>query len=324
MAAFSSSPRRSRRKNGPIIFIGGIVLFVILYVIFLTNSYSQIRQRQRDNKTSSIGDAQKTPRIIATNKVSEKNNKPPQCLFRDYPKHRYYGLQVSPQPDFLRDAEYIYGQLPTILELDTSRVSSSEGKLCVNQTEWLSSSLKNELPFADGTNPSILALSRVPSFSPNHGATFLATVCMTNALCSWKDSFEEKQKYKISSQQQPDTLRTVLLWLNENFKTLHQTSIYLQRNADWGRRNPMKQDANGKFVLELKALDDARLFLHKDKIWISFRDGKAFGYDKQVLNPIHFQENGSAIIKASESIPFCCGRNMALFSQPQVSYIGTI
>eukprot|EP00797_Seminavis_robusta_P012805 Sro19_g013680.1 n/a (269) ;mRNA; r:158109-158915 len=66
-----------------------------------------------------------------------------------------------------------------------------------------------------------------------------------------------------------------------------------------------------------RALDDARLFIHLNKLWVSYREGPNFGYEKQVLNEIHMAMTAAggqltATLKASESASFCCGRNMAL------------
>jgi hypothetical protein len=78
----------------------------------------------------------------------------------------------------------------------------------------------------------------------------------------------------------------------------------------------------------LIALDDARLFIHQNQLYVSYREGPTFGYDVQVLNPIHIQfgqnnhhPNGNypmmrAKVYASQTISFCCGRNMALLSHP--------
>ena len=105
------------------------------------------------------------------------------------------------------------------------------------------------------------------------------------------------------------------------FNTLHQTTIRLERNAQWGggKRTLAQKDNSGKYIRDVRALDDARLFVHSNRVWISYRDGPNFGYDKQVLNPLHLESLDSVIIKASESIPFCCGRNMALLEHAQVS-----
>jgi hypothetical protein len=98
--------------------------------------------------------------------------------------------------------------------------------------------------------------------------------------------------------------------LDANFVKLTEATIYLKRDAAWGKR--LKN-----IVAEphLPALDDARLFLYDSQIYVSYREGKGFGYGTQVLNPIHLTfDDGqfSATIVASQSSSICCGRNMAL------------
>ena len=299
-----------------------------MYAVFVMTSYTHLRQKQETTRIPlPSNNAAAAAAAVRSNKPTRKkitpqDNHQNQCYFRNYPKRRYYGLHESPQPDFLQNAEYIYGQLPLLLKVDTSRLGPSQGKLCINQTDWFdnsSTTIQDLLPFADGTNPSILALSRVPSLQPAVAdAKYLATLCLTNSQCSWKDSVQDKQEYHISERDTPATIRTVLLWLNENMQTLYERTVLLERDAPWGRKNPPIKDGNGKYVKEMKPLDDARLFVFNDTVWISYRDGPSFGYDKQVLNPLSISSDDAVTIKASESIPFCCGRNMALMEQPQV------
>jgi hypothetical protein len=75
---------------------------------------------------------------------------------------------------------------------------------------------------------------------------------------------------------------------------------------------------------EPRAFDDARLFLNtNDEVWVSFREGKDFGWDKQVIMEIKMEwradnnnnnnnDQWTATVVASETASFCCGRNMAL------------
>jgi len=67
---------------------------------------------------------------------------------------------------------------------------------------------------------------------------------------------------------------------------------------------------------ELFPLDDARLFTFQKNLFVSYRDGPNFGYDKQVLNRVHLTREADGLLKASllasEVNRLCCGRNMAL------------
>lgn len=303
----NGSSRRSWFRNVQITLIRFTLVFAIAYAAFVMNSLSHLREKQHQvapgAKESSLIYTKKNQRQVKNK--SQTVSKSQLCTFRDYPKRRYYGLQEATQPDFLKDAEYVHGQLPSLLT-----TMSTPRKLCVNQTEWHSSNQR--LPFADGTNPSILALERV-SF-PSRGAKYLATLCMTNSQCSWKDTEEEKRLYHISSLAKPSTVRTVLLWLNEDMETLHETTILLERDALWGK-HPLATNSNGSYKREPRPLDDARLFFYNNTVWLSFRDGPNFGYDKQVMNPLHVLDGSVVVIRASESVPFCCGRNMALLEQ---------
>jgi hypothetical protein len=333
MAAFAAAPPRRRslpRKNGPLVFICCIASLVCIYGAFVLSSFTKLRQKHQDtlrmpptthrnNEKHAV--PQQPRKSNAVVKKLDNQNNSLACLFREYPKRRYYGLDGDSQPDFLQNAEYIHGKLPVMLQVDTS----TQTKLCVNQTQWKDAPTKNgKLPFADGTNPSLLRLERLPSLdTPNiQGATFLATISMTNSLCSWKDTEQDKKDYHISQRTKPATIQSLLLWLDANFQTMHQTTILLERDAQWGgKRTPALKDNSGNYIRDIRALDDARLFVHSNRAWISYRDGPNFGYDKQVLNPLHLESLDTCIIKASESVPFCCGRNMALLENVLVSIL---
>mmetsp|Transcript_7864 Transcript_7864/g.19280 ORF Transcript_7864/g.19280 Transcript_7864/m.19280 type:complete len:559 (+) Transcript_7864:217-1893(+) len=267
------------------------------------------------------------------------------CELREYPKRRYYGLE-KPLPDFL-DTEYIYGRLPRLVNpTEIMKNSPSMTKLCVDQSEWYnpkkehvhdkeSTTTKAALPFADGTNPSILKLVENPRIDASVreilGSSitgepyYLATICMTDSQCSWNDSPQEIADFFLSTQQKPSTVRTVLLVLSKEFETLMEATIRTRMDAPFGR---IKKASNNMRTFQL---DDARLFTHKGLIWVSYREGKLFGYDKQVLNKLHFEfqdknsgadktalrnaNNGKELtvtLLASDTETLCCGRNMAL------------
>lgn len=294
-----------------------------------------------------------------------KKNAIDSCQLRKYPPHRYYQLSKFQQhtPDFLKD-DYIYGKWPILLPLTgKSHAVTNEGfvnprvqKICVNQSEWHTPT--NVHPFADGTNPSIVKLERLKASTNNnknnnkHGddlydtilqhhptAKYVATACMTNSQCMWKDSDADKARYHLSTKPEkdlkPDTIRTILVLLDYDFTVLAQTSVTLEQDAKWGRKHPApvladkNNSSQAKFRHIFPALDDARLFLHSEQndpslplLWVSYREGPGFGYEAQVLNPIHISftaSSFSAHVKASETTSFCCGRNMALLEEVKVS-----
>lgn len=270
------------------------------------------------------------------------------CELRNYPKRRYYGLDNRPLPDFL-DTEYIYGKLPLLVNPKEVQQNTA-AKLCVDQSEWFDpqttmgdakpgTEAKTKglasLPFADGTNPSILKLQDNPRIDASirnllqtkivgrngEKPYYLATICMTNSQCAWNDSPQEIMDFRLSKDEKPSTERTVLLVLSKNFETLMEASIYTKMDAPFGRRK--KPSGQTKTF----QLDDARLFTHKGNIWVSYREGRLFGYDKQVLNKLHFDFTEKAVetkalrttktdmtvtLLASDTETLCCGRNMAL------------
>lgn len=311
----------------------GVVMLVLSYLLFMHKSLEHHAQKHvsgaattqqqkqpviSTQNTQQVAPAQQETSQVAVDKaaVTSTSNADDTstCSFRHYPPRRYYGLTGADQPDFLSQAEYIYGELPSLLS-----TSFQMEKLCVNQADWLTKEDDGRLPFADGTNPSILHVERLketPHYNEllDQGVTYIATICMTNSQCQWKDTEEEVEEYKLSKRDKPNTVLTVLLLLNADFKVLQETTIAMQRDAVWGNRKLRPEpDGSGGFATTVRALDDARLFVYMGKVWVSYRDGKAFGYDKQVLNPLHI-DGTSVTIKASETVSFCCGRNMALMT----------
>jgi hypothetical protein len=272
-----------------------------------------------------------SPRISSHNKddVAVVHSKPRQedCEFRRYPPHRYYGLTTKKDslPDFL-NAEYIYGELPIMIQPKSTKETQ---KLCVDQSEWHppEDETPGRLPFADGTNPSILKLKDNPRIDasirqlfPPH-AQYLTTICMTNSQCAWNDTPEQQQDYQLSAQTNPVTVRTVLLVLNKHFETMAEATIFTVMDGPFGKRQRAQLDKlTGKPYKATLALDDARLFTYQGQIWVSYREGKLFGFDKQVLNKLHLDVSASSKssldlsvqLLASDTETLCCGRNMAL------------
>jgi len=330
----------SRRSRGKRIGFGRIigaimVIFLMVYFCMMLQYHSVVSVASTKSNTSP------TSSMVPPERKQAPNDKHPgdhnklrtpegTCELRKYSPRRYYGLPAKNQSDFLQNTEYIYGEYPILLAQEKLT------KLCVDQSEWLKNS--QSLPFADGTNPSILHLDRMSHLREyDHfkemGVTYLATVCMTNSQCQWGATERETKEFNLSTQDNPDTLQTLLLLLDADFQQLSQASIVMERDAEWGRKKLKAQPLNEqktKFGTMMRPLDDARLFVNHDEIWVSYRDGPNFGYDKQVLNPLHFdnlvndkEEKPQIIIRASESTTLCCGRNMALINNnPASSDVG--
>ena len=97
--------------------------------------------------------------VVAHSDTREnKSNKIDTCSFRKYPPRRYYGLNKKPTPDFLQNVSYIWGEAPQLI---APKNADDTLKLCVNQSEWYKQNPES-LPFADGTNPSVLKLKDNP------------------------------------------------------------------------------------------------------------------------------------------------------------------
>ena len=347
-----SHPHSQKLQHRPQLFKGGgssskqqhvhkylvqwILLVMVLFAAVAYGVFAYVFLQRHQQQSAAVASFQ----IQKEQQQQQQQQKPdkavsPACEFRQYPPHRYYQLSAPKQPDFLLQTEYIYGSWPQMLPILPAPHSE---KLCVDQTSWHSKT--DLLPFADGTNPSIITRTRYETLvHPTHQVAlpsevqYIATVCMTNSQCHWKDSRQEMKDGRINPQRQPDTVRTLLLLLDANFQTIHQATIYVQLDARYGTSIRHGMNPSSKQQHHLPALDDARLFVHGGQLWISYREGKLFGYEAQVLNPVHIQpphtndattttsssSSWSVHLLASETTSFCCGRNMALMEPLKLS-----
>jgi len=247
-------------------------------------------------------------------KVSLKNYSLPieeQCSFRRYPLRRYYGLNDEHILQFLVDTPYIRGMKPNIL-----RSNFSSQKICINSSDW-EEFHQGTLKYSDGQNPSLINLSNTSklfhSIEMLHPlkSYYVASVTFGDSQCKWKESLQESRNFKLSLYEKPPSIRSILLLLTEKFKIIKQTTIILlQDTSKWGKKNlkPVKRDRS------IQQLGDAKLFYYKNNVYVSFRNGRHFGYTTQVLNRLYFDSNLSIFfIKASESIALDGGRNFAMF-----------
>lgn len=235
------------------------------------------------------------------------------CSFRRYSRRRYYGLELT-WPNFLADTPYIRGMKPKILS------SNFTSKICIDSSEW-EDIVKDTLKFSDGQNPSLIHLPNTSelfvSLHKIYQLDILYAVVMTvgDSQCSWKESEEESRVFHLSTYKNPPSIRSLLIVLNEDFNILFQKTIMLLQDAtNWGKKKLKQTKTN----LTIQQLDDVRLFRYKNDIYLSFRNGKHFGYTSQVQNRLYFDsKTNDFYIKASESIALDGGRNFAMFESQE-------
>jgi len=259
------------------------------------------------------------------------------CKFRSYPGHRYYeiGKPIMDQPSFLSDAKYIRGKLPVVLGS-----TSSPKKVCVDTHDW-EDVQPGRYPFSDGQNPSVVSMSTdqeggrlssdvIRPLANIYGAEklqdmYLGVSVFGNALCNWRMTPEDLASWSYSDLEEAPEKRTVVTVLDEDMNNLGQATILLEHDASWGT-NRRKGDAipakTGEgYERTVQSLDDPRFFFHSGQLYMLYRHGGRFGYENQVQNPVHFEQNGAnafvAFIRASETFVVCCGRNIALISDSQ-------
>ena len=349
------TPRTKKsRKSYVIVFfliiIGGCIHLISYKHDSLTNS-TAVTVLQRNEE-----DVKETKDEVTEQPSTKEFNR---CHFRTYMSHRFYGLNrpSSEQPSFLmnnQEAIYINGKWPTILPSD---YTDPYHKICIDQTEWDNDHPDN-WPFGDGQNPSIASLASSPygqssssseetpsrldysknakplkefiSAQKSHidvNDLFLGVTVFGNAKCAWNMTVPDKIEYKYSTRDinSKPVEQTMILILNENFETIHQSILVLEQDADWGtarKKIQKKTFGDGMFIRSTQQMDDARIFFHDGNPYVLYRNGPKFGYDKQIQNPLHFdiqtilnKKRLVAYVKASETFTICCGRNIALISE---------
>ncbi len=375
-AKMHSSKQRLGKINSQILSLAmiGMIFLLTVFANFVM-VHKTVNSQTTFQGTTSPSSFKNRIAVIEKQRAAQKGNE--FCQLRNYPPHRYYlhSQAIKSAPSFLNtETEYIFGQWPILFQHSTSSslpkqlskgaayssstlsiLSSPPRKLCVDQSEW--NPHKDVWPFADGTNPSILSIQRIQQQLASSSSTsrrtiqsdfdalltafpevaYVATICMTNSQCTWRDSAQQIQEFRLrntNQTQQPDAVLTVIQLLTHDFIRIAQATLILELDAPWGLGRQRKTSFREPTMIP--AFDDARLFLHNGQIWVSYREGKLFGYESQVLNPIHWNvitdaaNNGggeegedarfSVSVKASETTSFCCGRNMALMEnliQPQ-------
>ena len=278
------------------------------------------------------------------------------CSFRNYPNHRYYGVDkpLDSQPSFLKDAKYIRGKKPYIinpLHREKSGEMTKPTKVCIDTSEWEDFPTKNGIivdrfPFSDGQNPSIVSLSvkqkaegKALRFfastvllplcevygAPEVENMFIGVMVVGNAQCRWKMGPKDIKKFHFSDLEEAPDRRTIVTVFDKDMETLDQMTLLLELDAPWGTKknqSTAKKEENGSFERAKEYFDDPRFFFHKGHLMVLYRHGPKFGYENQVQNPVHLEKREDefgrtslhAYIKASETFVVCCGRNIAFVS----------
>lgn len=233
-----------------------------------------------------------------------------QCEFRQYPPHRFYGLNRTNEIYFLNTTKYLWGKYPTLLAVKKS------AKICIDQSKWQ----QGNVPFADATNPSVLSVTRIKKHLPdNHeilsfmeqkGAHYLASVTFKYIMaCEYP--FPDNRPT-------PETMRTVLVMLDEHMQTITQTTLVIELDADWGFRKQIK--TGDLYERQMIIFDDARLFVHGGQVWAGYKhyDSGRVLMEVQMFSPLKFEINKDtweAIAPASQTRYACCGRNMGVLEE---------
>jgi len=167
----------------------------------------------------------------------------------------------------------------------------------------------------DGHNPSVLLL---PHPLNTTRAKYVSTIVVGESQCVWPPASNAATR-RVRS-------RTVLVLLDSHFQTLAQTTLQLEgtwnRTAGRGSK-AVREDASTTEEV-VHTFDDAKLFLHEGRMFITYRSPGKFGHTKQLLNPLYLDgvqslasiktSDFSARVLATETVIVCCGRNIAFIS----------
>lgn len=247
------------------------------------------------------------------------------CSFRTYPEHRYYGVEnpLDAQPSFLKDAKYIRGEKPVILnplEKEKSGEMTKPTKVCIDTSEWEDFPSKNGIivdrfPFSDGQNPSIVSLSTkqkaegmasrffastvLTPLCDVYGAAevdnmFIGVLVVGNAQCRWKMGPDDMKRYHFSDLEEAPDRRTIVTVFDKDMETLDQMTLMLELDAPWGtqkkNKGTAKKDKDGNYERAREYFDDPRFFFHKGHLMMLYRHGPRFGYENQVQNPVYLEK----------------------------------
>lgn len=253
---------------------------------------------------------------LFTDKEVAFTREPFSCSFRDYDQNpdRLYGITHKDYPPpFLRVAFYIYGKPPVLLPHSHSEDTN---KVCSH----------GEALIMDGTNPSILSLSKLQQMFPSNttvrvpwsrlpnAAYLVSTTFKTNHQCQYFSYEKKKTRFAvIPGRKKRDA---DLLIVDSQIQTLWQSHIWDATTLD-------SKDNATHYIA-----DDVRLFLHDGEIWMSYKryssDGEGFLGSTQRINRLKFGYHDMELVAMADpaqEIELCCGRNFGVLSHSEATIL---
>ncbi|CAB9515432.1 expressed unknown protein [Seminavis robusta] len=249
------------------------------------------------------------------------------CEFRAYDSTRYYNINQTNSPSFLKDSNYVFGKWPIML-LRSSQYEHT--KLCIDRTEWSPKDQPSDIHPSDGTNPSVLSIARLKEEAPLVAANILYHHPNTTFLASVTNKMFPQCVYN-GTPQLYENARTLLLLLDDQMQTVAQATLRVLVDHTWGLKEwvlhepSMRSDPPLEQIISI--LDDPRLFVYQGQVQISFIS-RAWGWTDQHFSAVHFDfVRGNsphskfwATLWASEAVTLGKGRNQAILFDPDVSY----
>jgi hypothetical protein len=181
---------------------------------------------------------------------------------------------------------------------------------------------------SEGINPSIVSISRLDNKSAiyqnlmQRGIRFLSVLGLQDT---------PRCAPHVSKRAVNDTYRvtkaTVLLGLDNNLNRVLQSTIFVDVDMDeWGSwKVKLKRNIKDGISLQMDYFSDPRIFVRQGRPMITFHSFRRFGSKNHLINELHVNVSSlerdvvHAKIIASETVIFCCGKNIAMLEESSSS-----
>ncbi|CAB9512350.1 expressed unknown protein [Seminavis robusta] len=254
------------------------------------------------------------------------------CELRAYDPTWYYNMNTTNPPSFLRDTKYLFGKWPIML---SHSAEYEHAKICIDRIDWPpEADQPKDNQHSDGTNPSVLSIARLKEGAPLVAANILHHHPNTTFLAAVTNKMFPQCVYNRTPRLSGyDNQHTLLLLLDEQMKTVAQTTLHVLVDRAWGLNEP-STGSNPPLEQIITILDAPRLFVYQRQVQVSFIS-RDWGWTDQYytsvhidfVHPHHFHQNGDsrqskfwATLWASEVVTLGKGQNQAILYDPDVSY----